>query len=1294
MSMRRKAALVIILIVFVITAVNYVSSRYFATRSLLETMGKDQSLIRDLAIDLVGARINHLKMDAAIVAKRLQETRSQDEMMAVMKTQLEEYPAFLAFAVFNRNDVEAVLGATTAPASFLGNSPYLAAAFEGKSVISTTRDEPLAQPPMVFHVCVPMGNDKVLGVTVPGMFFTDILADYRLWRTGCIYIIDEQGTLIAHFEQERILSRINYIEQAKTDPDLRSIADFFQVMLSQEEGVGTYSLRGVERICSYRLIPASTIGWRLAVMAPLNESPRANVQNGLFFAAVLFLLVGSSAAVFLSNIVVWPFSRIEEQNLHLEKLNETVRIQAAEIQAEHERSKILLDAMPLSAQLWDQSGHIFDCNAETVRLFQTKDKQEFIDRFLEFSPEYQPDGGRSVAMVDYYISKAIEDGRCVFEWMHRQLDGTPLPSEITVVRVNDDEGNVLAAYARDLREHKQMMGAIERRDSLLNTVNQMAVMLLQSEPDAFERDMHYCMGMMIEAVGIDRVTIWKNHTQDDELYLSKIYDWSRLHDWSCGGLLPPSDAPLMNISYEATLPGWEETLSRGECITGLVRDMPPAIQTVLAAHNVVSICVIPIFFRDLFWGFIGYDNCRSERLYSESEQSILRSGGMLIANAVLRNDMTKDLQTSAVQLEAAVEQAQEANHAKSSFLANMSHEMRTPLNAVLGLSELTLEGDSLNAEARVNLERIYNAGATLLGTVNDILDISKIEAGRFELLLHEYDIPSLINDTVMQNILRIGDKPIEFVLDVDEYLPSRLIGDELRIKQIFNNLLSNAFKYTTEGIVELGVHCIREEDSVWLIARVRDTGIGIKPEDLQRLFADYSQVNSKSNRNIEGTGLGLSIAMRLVKMMDGSISVESEFGKGSVFTVQLHQKIANDETIGREVVENLKNFRYSDNKREEQTRLVRLRMPYARVLVVDDNVTNLDVAKGLLKPYRMQVHCVTTGQQAVDAIRAESVRYNAIFMDHMMPEMDGIETAQLIRQIGTDYSQNIPIIAMTANAVVGNEEMFLSKGFQAFLPKPIEIYRLDDIVRHWVRNRVQEGLGVQQALPNDQTRSNKKDRRQQSERRMHGNRRIGNDRRTFELVIDGLDWNKGMERFDGDRQSFQEVLRSFAVNTRPLLEKIKTTTKDNLFDYAISVHGIKGSSRGIGAEIVGLKAESLELAAKAGDVDFVSRHNPEFLDLAFKLVDDIAKQLGIEDVEHPRPRKDKPDVGTLAKILTACREYNVDELDAAMTEIERFEYTSDDGLAMWLRQNVDQTNYAPIVEKLSSLIDEMEVSHG
>ncbi|MDR0759287.1 MAG: hybrid sensor histidine kinase/response regulator, partial [Treponema sp.] len=258
--------------------------------------------------------------------------------------------------------------------------------------------------------------------------------------------------------------------------------------------------------------------------------------------------------------------------------------------------------------------------------------------------------------------------------------------------------------------------------------------------------------------------------------------------------------------------------------------------------------------------------------------------------------------------------AESASEAKSRFLANMSHEMRTPLNAIIGFAELELgkeKDKELESETQENLEKIYSSGVTLLGLINDILDISKIESGKFELVPVNYDMPSLINDTVVLNIVRIGSKPIVFELDIDETLPARLLGDELRIKQIFNNLLSNAFKYTKEGTVTLRIRCERDDAGVWMNASISDTGIGIKEEDINKLFSDYNQVDTKSNRTIEGTGLGLAITRRMVEMMNGNIYVKSEYGKGTTFTVKILQGFAGDAAIGKELAERLRGFRYT-----------------------------------------------------------------------------------------------------------------------------------------------------------------------------------------------------------------------------------------------------------------------------------------------------------------------------------------------------------------------------------------------
>jgi CheY-like chemotaxis protein len=381
------------------------------------------------------------------------------------------------------------------------------------------------------------------------------------------------------------------------------------------------------------------------------------------------------------------------------------------------------------------------------------------------------------------------------------------------------------------------------------------------------------------------------------------------------------------------------------------------------------------------------------------------------------------------------------------------------MNVIVGLTDLMLEENNIPDNTKETLKKINTAGNTLMGLISDVLDISKIEAGRQELNPVQYDVASFLNDIITLNMIRIAEKPITFKLDINEDLPRSLFGDDLRVKQILNNLLSNAFKYTKKGTVILSVKAEKETDiadAYWVTFTVSDTGVGIREENIGQLFTDYNQVDTRANRSIEGTGLGLSLTKKFVEMMDGEISVESEYGKGSTFRVRIRQGFVTDETIPKETVESLCNFRYTENKKMVSEKLVRSNLSYARVLVVDDFPTNLDVAAGMLRKYKMQVDCVTNGQDAVDRISGGEPIYDAVFMDHMMPEMDGMEATRLIRAVGTKYTENIPIIALTANAVAGNEQMFLSNGFNAFIPKPFNIMTLDSVIQRWVRDKSRE----------------------------------------------------------------------------------------------------------------------------------------------------------------------------------------------------------------------------------------------
>jgi signal transduction histidine kinase/CheY-like chemotaxis protein len=450
---------------------------------------------------------------------------------------------------------------------------------------------------------------------------------------------------------------------------------------------------------------------------------------------------------------------------------------------------------------------------------------------------------------------------------------------------------------------------------------------------------------------------------------------------------------------------------------------------------------------------------------NESPLSSMRNGLLVIGIVCLALGSvaifftSKYLSLPYTQLEELKDIAESQSHAKSDFLAHISHEMRTPLNVILGLSELTIRSGEAEGKNLENIKKVHTSGVTLLKIVNDILDITKIESGKFECMSEEYDLPSLINDTANLNIIRLGSKPITFHLHVEGTLPAKLVGDGLRIKQIFNNLLSNAFKYTLAGRVDWTVSCAKDGDNVLLYSSITDTGIGIRKEDLEKLFSNFSRVGANKRHAIAGTGLGLSITRKITEMMGGSITVESEYGKGSTFTVCLPQAAVDDKTIGPKCAESLCAFRYTEHKRDMGDNLVRAHLPHVRILLVDDIPLNLDVAMGVLEPYGMQMDCAASGQEAVDMIRKGEPRYDAIFMDHMMPPgIDGIEATRIIREeIDNEYARTVPIIALTANALIGNEELFLSKGFQAFLSKPIDIMQMDGVINRWViRDRAAE----------------------------------------------------------------------------------------------------------------------------------------------------------------------------------------------------------------------------------------------
>ena len=613
-------------------------------------------------------------------------------------------------------------------------------------------------------------------------------------------------------------------------------------------------------------------------------------------------------------------------------------------------------------------------------------------------------------------------------------------------------------------------------------------------------------------------------------------------------------------------------------------------------------------------------------------------------------------------------EAEIANHSKSNFLANMSHEIRTPINTVLGMDEMILR-ETREDNTRSLAQDIRTSTESLLEIVNEILDFSRIESGKMELMADDYELCDVLHDTVTVFGLRAKEKGLYLHIHVDEKLPAMYRGDSLRLRQIINNIMSNAIKYTREGCINFSVTGHQEEDSEVLHFEIEDTGAGIREEDLHRLFEAFERIDEKTNRNIEGTGLGMAITANLLHMMDSNLQVRSVYGQGSTFYFDLKQRVKDWTPIGHFQVKDKKN---ADNSREQHFTFL---APNVHVLLVDDNAMNRKVFCKLLKHTQIQIDEVDNGFTCLEMVKKR--HYDIVFLDHMMPELDGVETFSYMQSMQENRCKDTPVIVLTANAIIGAKEQYMQIGFTDYLSKPIDSHRLENLI---VEQLALHNIHVE---PIELSGNNSE---------VYGEK---NHEALQELPqVEGFDWEYGLLHFL-NAQMLWESVEDFYNGCESAVAELDLLYQDisgpkGIDAYRIKVHALKSNLALIGAMQASALAGILEYAARDGKEERL-RHLHGVL---MEEVEACRQNLSV----HMQPLEKKPNMtdrawilGMLSMLCADAENLDYDGIDQIMQMLEGYAYEETlqvriDQLAASVR-NLDLDTSIAICEQMKDILE-------